>query len=52
MRGVCDHRHAAMATQKKRYPAVLVRLKAVSVPELRALITEAWRCQAPKAAKR
>ncbi len=30
------------------FPAVLVRLKAVRVPELRALITEAWRCQAPK----
>jgi hypothetical protein len=30
------------------FPAVLVRLKAVRVPELRALITQAWRCQAPK----
>ena len=31
------------------YPAVLVRLAAVSVPELRELLTEAWRCQAPAA---
>ena len=30
------------------YPAVLVRLKAVTVRELRPLITEAWRCLAPK----
>lgn len=30
------------------YPAVLVRLAAVSRAELRALLTEAWRCQAPK----
>ena len=30
------------------FPAILVRLKAVRVPELRALLTEAWRCQAPK----
>jgi hypothetical protein len=30
------------------YPAVLVRLAAVRAPELRELITEAWRCQAPK----
>jgi hypothetical protein len=29
------------------YPAVLVRLAAVSVPELRVLLTDAWRCQAP-----
>jgi hypothetical protein len=29
------------------YPAVLVRLAAVSMPELRELLTEAWRCQAP-----
>ena len=29
------------------YPAVLVRLAEVSVAELRPLITEAWRCQAP-----
>lgn len=29
------------------YPAVLVRLAKVSVPELRELITEGWRCQAP-----
>jgi hypothetical protein len=30
------------------YPAVLVRLPAVTVRELRSIITEAWRCQAPK----
>jgi hypothetical protein len=31
------------------FPAVLVRLAEVRVPELRALLEEAWRCQAPKA---
>jgi len=30
------------------FPAVLVRLPAVSARELRPLITDAWRCQAPK----
>ncbi|HEX8106393.1 MAG TPA: hypothetical protein VF516_01645 [Kofleriaceae bacterium] len=30
------------------FPAVLVRLPAVSIGELRQVITEAWRCQAPK----
>jgi hypothetical protein len=29
------------------YPAVLVRLEAMTVKELRPLIEEAWRCQAP-----
>ncbi len=29
------------------FPAVLVRLHEVSVAELRELITEGWRCQAP-----
>jgi hypothetical protein len=29
------------------FPAVLVRLKAVSVADLKVLIEEAWRCQAP-----
>jgi hypothetical protein len=29
------------------FPAVLVRLRAVRLVELRALISEAWRCQAP-----
>jgi hypothetical protein len=29
------------------YPAVLVRLAAVSAAELRPLLEEAWRCQAP-----
>lgn len=31
------------------YPAVLVRLPAVDAAELEALLTEAWKCQAPKA---
>jgi hypothetical protein len=31
------------------FPAVLVRLRAVRVPELRTLLTMAWRCQAPPA---
>lgn len=30
------------------YPAVLVRLPAVTVRELKPIIEEAWRCQAPK----
>ena len=30
------------------FPAVLVRLDAVSVRDLKPLITEAWRCRAPK----
>ena len=30
------------------FPAVLVRLPEVNVKELRVLITDAWRCQAPK----
>jgi hypothetical protein len=30
------------------YPAVLVRLAEVRVSELRSLLEEAWRCQAPK----
>lgn len=30
------------------FPAVLVRLPAVTARELRSIITEAWRCQAPK----
>jgi len=30
------------------FPAVLVRLDAVALDELEALITSAWRCQAPK----
>ena len=30
------------------FPAVLVRLPAVTAREPRPLITEAWRCQAPK----
>jgi hypothetical protein len=29
------------------YPAVLVRLSAVSAKELRQLLTDAWQCQAP-----
>jgi hypothetical protein len=31
------------------YPAVLIRLAAVGVKELRELLTDAWRIQAPKA---
>ena len=31
------------------YPAVLVRLAAIGVKELRELLTDAWRIQAPKA---
>jgi hypothetical protein len=30
------------------FPAVLVNLPAISARELEPLITEAWRCQAPK----
>ncbi len=30
------------------YPAVLIRLPAVQADELRELITDAWRCQAPQ----
>lgn len=30
------------------FPAVLVRLDAVDPEELRELLTEAWRCQAPR----
>lgn len=31
------------------FPAVLVRLAAIEVDELEELLTDAWRCQAPKA---
>ena len=31
------------------YPAVLIRLKKIKVAQLKQLIVEAWRCQAPKA---
>jgi hypothetical protein len=31
------------------FPAILVRLPATGVRELRVLLTAAWRCQAPKA---
>jgi hypothetical protein len=30
------------------FPAVLVRLDAMTTAELRPLLTEAWRCQAPR----
>jgi hypothetical protein len=30
------------------YPAVLIQLSAIRVPELRELITDAWRCMAPR----
>ena len=33
------------------YPAILVRLPAVTARELRPLITEAWQCLAPKDAE-
>ena len=32
----------------RNYPAVLVRLEAVEVDELTELLTDAWRCKAPK----
>ncbi|HEX3540980.1 MAG TPA: hypothetical protein VHT75_11125 [Acidimicrobiales bacterium] len=31
------------------FPAVLVRLAAIDVSELAELVTDAWRCQAPRA---
>jgi hypothetical protein len=31
------------------YPAILVRLPAIDVVELAELLTDAWRCQAPRA---
>jgi hypothetical protein len=31
------------------FPAVLVRLRAVTRPQLRKLLADAWRCQAPRA---
>ena len=34
------------------FPAVLVRLDAVSVAELEVLVAEAWRCQAPPPLRR
>jgi hypothetical protein len=34
------------------FPAVLVRLAAIPVRELKPLIIEAWRCQAPKDVRR
>jgi hypothetical protein len=34
------------------FPAVLVRLEAVSVADLEVLVTEAWRCQAPAALRK
>lgn len=34
------------------YPAVLVRLEKVRVPELRALLQEAWACQVPRTTKK
>jgi hypothetical protein len=52
------HRDMLLASDKRKFftephydgfPAVLVRLSAVEVVELRELITAAWRCQAPRA---
>jgi hypothetical protein len=34
------------------FPAILVRLPDIDVDELAELLTDAWRCQAPKAAVR
>jgi hypothetical protein len=34
------------------YPAVLLRLSAVRVPELRTLLADAWQCVAPSVAHR
>ena len=34
------------------FPAVLVRLDAVSVTDLKLLVADAWQCQAPKPPKR
>ena len=34
------------------FPAVLVRLDAVTVADLKVLLAEAWRCQAPSERKR
>jgi hypothetical protein len=36
-------------THYNGFPAVLVRLNAVTVADLKILIAEAWRCQAPLA---
>jgi hypothetical protein len=33
------------------FPAVLIRLAAVTAGELRPILTEAWRCHAPKGAE-
>lgn len=53
-----DDREVLLAMDPKKFftephyqgfPAVLIRLAAVTVRELRPLIAEAWRCQAPNA---
>jgi hypothetical protein len=33
------------------YPAILIRLPGITVRELRPIITEGWRCMAPKGAE-
>ncbi|MGH9041601.1 MAG: hypothetical protein ACRDZ3_15380 [Acidimicrobiia bacterium] len=43
-----DVRRIALA-HYNGFPAVLVRLAAVDDDELAELLTDAWRCQAPKA---
>jgi hypothetical protein len=52
-----DEKEALLASNPKKffttphydgYPAVLVNLGAVGVRELRELITDSWRCKAPK----
>ena len=49
-------KNALLSADKRKYftephyegfPAVLVRLDAVTVADLKVLIAEAWRCQAP-----
>lgn len=53
-----DEKEALLVLDPKRfftephyngYPAVLVRLAAIGLDDLRDLITDAWRCQAPRA---
>jgi hypothetical protein len=46
--GRYGRRTADVVAVQLGYPAVLVRLAAVSREQLAALIREAWRCQAPK----
>jgi hypothetical protein len=45
----CDEDKFFTEPHYNGFPAVLVRLPAVNEDELRELITDAWRCQAPRA---